>query len=220
MIDTKIFDKYLTLEGNESDKIKCLTNRANRFVYLEEINGEKYYIKKYIPQNRKKWRILFGIQKDYAIHYKFISDKLKSMNVPHAEPVYIKSKIIGLNKVSILVTKHAGINLEKNMESFPYEKQIDFVKRFYSFYKIMYKNGVYVTDYNFEGLLVDENDGLHLIDFDCFKTKFYLTKKYKKHLQYEIKKAVDEAFLRKNFKINSVILEEVIKIQKMIDEDM
>ena len=42
MIDTKNFDKYLTLEGNESDKIKCLTNRPNRFVYLEEINGEKY----------------------------------------------------------------------------------------------------------------------------------------------------------------------------------
>lgn len=218
MLDLTNFNKYLTLLKNDTPVIKCLTDRDSRFVYMEKIDNEIYFIKKYIPQRKKRWTILFGLKRDYATHYKKISDKLKKLNIPHAEPIYIKSKIINFNKVSIFVTKYKGINLEKNLENFSYEDQVSFVRQFYNFYTTMYKNGIHVTDYNLEGLLVDEKKNIFLIDFDSYRLISKLTKKYKEHLKKEIKKAVQEAFLDKNLKINAVILEEIIKIQNMIDE--
>ena len=78
------------------------------------------------------------------------------------------------------MTKDGGISLENYVKDFKNHKE--WFKYFFDTYVYLAKNGVYCTDYNPDGMLVNENGELLLIDFDAFKTKIYLTNKYKEYL--------------------------------------
>lgn len=106
---------------------------------------------------------------------------MKELGVKHVEPYYIKVRRYSFFKrASILVTKDGGISLENYIKDF--RKHEEWFKYFFDTYIYLAKNGIYCTDYNPDGMLVNEKGELLLIDFDAFKTKIYLTKKYKRYL--------------------------------------
>ena len=187
MLDKKYFLDYFDLE-----KLKyknCLKNyKDRRLIFLEEINGEKYYIKKYIPHKQRKRAIAFGFSRDRAEHYKFISEKLKNIGIPHIDPeLVIINKKSFFERESILVTKDGGVPLLE-MPGFQYDNY--FMGKFFEYFVELCKNGVYPTDYNLGGMLVNNNE-LYLIDFDAYRTNIFLTKEFKKYIMYKLEKNVD-----------------------------
>lgn len=150
-------------------------------VFYKEIGEKKFYIKKYVPYGKAEKRIAFGLQKDRAEHYKFISNRLKKLEIKHIEPYYIKvNRYSFFKRASILVTKDGGISLENYIDNF--EQHLDWFKYFFDLFIYLCKNGIYCTDYNPGGVLINSEGELVLIDFDAYKTKLFLTKKYKKYL--------------------------------------
>ncbi|MGL5962913.1 MAG: hypothetical protein ACRCZ2_00720, partial [Fusobacteriaceae bacterium] len=59
---------------------------------------------------------------------------------------------------------------------------------YFNYYIEMAKNGIYVTDYNLSGALLDEKNNIKLIDFDAYKKRFFLTKKLKNRIVEELYK--------------------------------
>lgn len=178
-------EESIFLEYFNDEKLKskdCIRNYKDRkVVFFREIDGEKFYIKKYVPYGKAEKRIAFGLQKDRAEHYKFISDKFKKLGVKHVEPYYIKvNRYSFFKRTSILVTKDGGISLENYVDKF--EEHLDWFKYFFDLFIYLCKNGIYCTDFNPDGILVNSKGELVLIDFDAYKTKLFLTKKYKRYL--------------------------------------
>ncbi|PID67149.1 MAG: hypothetical protein CR959_01670 [Fusobacteriales bacterium] len=162
---------------------EIIKNHKNkRIIFKSEIEGNKYYIKKYVLKGRKVLSVKVGLKRDKASHYKFISNKLKKLRVNHVEPYYIKTITKSLlNIESILVTREEGT---KTVEDFimDFKEHQKIFKVFFDTFIFLCKNGIYCTDYNLSGMLVNEKNELLLIDFDSYKTKFYLSKKFKKRV--------------------------------------
>lgn len=178
-------EESIFLEYFNDEKLKskdCIKNYKNRkVVFYKEIGEKKFYIKKYVPYGKAEKRIAFGLQKDRAEHYKFISNRLKKLEIKHIEPYYIKvNRYSFFKRASILVTKDGGISLENYIDNF--EQHLDWFKYFFDLFIYLCKNGIYCTDYNPGGVLINSEGELVLIDFDAYKTKLFLTKKYKKYL--------------------------------------
>lgn len=196
--EEKIFLEYFNKEKNYSDD--CLRNYKDRkVVFFKEIDGQRYYIKKYIPYGHREKSIAFGLQKDRAEHYKFISDKFKKLGIKHVEPYYIKvRKYSFFKRASILVTKDGGESLENYIKDF--ENHKEWFRYFFDTFIFLCKNGIYCTDYNPGGILVNNKNELLLIDFDAFKTKFILTNNYKKYLISNLRKMYTHANVSEEYK--------------------
>ena len=106
--EEKIFLEYFDEEKLSSKE--CIRNYKNRKVIFKiRVENQSYYIKKYVPYRMREKAIAFGIQRDKAKHYKFISEKMKELGVKHVEPYYIKVRRYSFFKrASILVTKDGG----------------------------------------------------------------------------------------------------------------
>ncbi len=184
MLDREYFLDYF--DAAKLKEKKCLRNYKNRrMVFLEEIDGEKYYIKKYVPHRQRKRAIAFGLKKDRAEHYKFISEKLDEIGIPHIKPeLVIVNRKSFFERESILVTKDGGMPLEE-ISNFDQKRKL--IEKFFDYFIIMCKNGIYPTDYNFGGALV-EGENLYLIDFDPYRTKFFITKKFKQYMIYKLER--------------------------------
>ena len=178
-------EESIFLEYFNDEKLKskdCIKNYKNRkVVFYKEIGEKKFYIKKYVPYGKAEKRIAFGLQKDRAEHYKSISDRLRKLGIKHIEPYYIKvNRYSFFKRASILVTEDGGVSLENYIDNF--EQHLDRFKYFFDLFIYLCKNRIYCTDYNPGGVLINSKGELVLIDFDAYKTKLFLTKKYKKYL--------------------------------------
>ena len=186
MVNREIFIKYF-----DEDRIKdenCIQNTQNRrIIFTEEIEGERYYIKKYVPHKQRKRAIAFGLQRDRAEHYKFISEKLDKLGIPHIRPEFvIINRKSFFQRESLLVTKYGGIPLGK-IPDFDQIHKRKLLDKFFDYFIVLCKNGIYPTDYNFGGALV-KDEGLYLIDFDPYRTKLFLTKKFKKYVIHKLER--------------------------------
>lgn len=189
MISKKEEEIFLSYFEEEKLKSKeCLRNYKNKkVVFFTKIDGQGYYIKKYIPYKKRKYTIGLGIKEDFAIHYKTISEKLKKLNIPHVEPYYIEIKRYGvLKRASILVTKDSGHSLERYIKN--YKEHLEYFEYFFNTFVYLVKNKIYCTDYNPDGILLGNDGVLRLIDFDAYKIKRFITKKFKKYLIDNLKK--------------------------------
>lgn len=207
-------DRFLEYFDKEKiKKKKCIqNNEGRRIIFTEKIDGEIYFIKKYIPRKQRKRSIAFGLRKDRVEHYKFISDKLEILGIPHVKPecIIINRKSF-FERESILVTKYGGIPLGEipDLEKKENRKLFD---KFFNYFILMCKNGIYSTDYNSGGALV-KNDELYLIDFDPYRTKWIVTKKFKEYVIYKLEKTLhidkknDEEF--KNY-----LKKQVLRVRK------
>lgn len=209
--EKKIFLEYFDKNKNYSED--CLRNYKDRkVVFFKEIDGKRYYIKKYIPYGKREKAIAFGLQRDRALHYKFISEKFKKLGIKHVEPYYIKVKRYSFFKrASILVTKDGGESLENYIDDF--KNHLEWFDYFFNTFILLCKNGIYCTDYNPDGMLINDKRELVLIDFDAFKTKFILTNKYKKYIIKQLRKIYTDVKRSADFeeycksKIDNVIKE-------------
>lgn len=167
---------------------KCLKNYRNRrIIFIEEIDDEKYFIKKYVPHKQRKRAIAFGFQRDRAEHYKFISEKLDELGIQHVKPEFvIVNRKSFFERESLLVTKYGGVSLGE-MSDFDKIQNRKLIDKFIDYFIIMCKNGIYPTDYNFGGALIKDNE-LYLIDFDPYRTKLIVTKKFKEYVIHKLER--------------------------------
>lgn len=208
-------EESIFLEYFNDEKLKskdCIRNYKDRkVVFFREIDGKKFYIKKYVPYGKAEKRIAFGLQKDRAEHYKFISDKFKKLGINHVEPYYIKvNRYSFFKRASILVTEDGGVSLENYVDKF--EEHLDWFKYFFDLFIYLCKNEIYCTDFNPDGILVNSKGELALIDFDAYKTKLFLTKKYKRYLI----KALEEIYsnTRREKKFEEFCRKEIERVKK------
>ena len=182
----KIFLEYFNKEKLKSED--CIKNYKDRKVIIKkEIDGKVYFIKKYVPYGKREKAIAFGLQKDRAKHYEYISKKLDEIGINHVRAVYSKiKKETFFKRSSILVTEYGGIPLGELAKE--YKQNISLFKEFFNIFIKLCKNKIYCTDYNFGGILVNDKRELLLIDFDAYKTKIFLTKKFKKKLIEQLQK--------------------------------
>ena len=87
----EIFLEYFNKEKlNSAD---CIRNYKDRkVIFKKEIDGKVYFIKKYVPYGNREKAIAFGLQRDRARHYEYISKKLDEIGVKHVHAVYTKDK--------------------------------------------------------------------------------------------------------------------------------
>jgi len=204
VFDENYFRDYF--DPKKLKKKKCLRDyHGRRNVYEEIIDGEKYYIKKYRPHKQRKRGIAFGVIRDRAEHYKYISDKLKKIGIPHAEPlVVLVNRISFFERESLYVTKDLGDPVEE------VEINKKHLEKFLNYFLLLLENKIYSTDYNLGGALIGKDDELYLIDFDAYREKLFLTVKFKKY--------VFEKF-KENFYIglNEEFRKEYLNYKEMID---
>ncbi|MGL4998637.1 MAG: hypothetical protein ACRC5T_06675, partial [Cetobacterium sp.] len=63
---------------------KCIVyTPKKKAVYMEEKNGEIYFVKKFMPHGKKAVTINLNLKRDQAKHYKYITDILKKLDIPH-----------------------------------------------------------------------------------------------------------------------------------------
>lgn len=188
------FDKYLSKDMK--DLGECVQNyENNRIVYREEIDGEIFYIKKYIMKKRDSFLSNLGIKNDLAKHYQEVSRKLKEINILHIAPEYIAVKNENMfQRTAILVMKDGGTPLNDYINN--YEEKLEFFKEFFNIFIKLCKNKIYSRDYNLEGALLEKDEKLRLIDFDKYRIKKIITKKFKEKLINNLKKS----YLKKNRK--------------------
>ena len=188
---------------------KCIRNdRDKKNVYMEEIDGEIYYIKKYKAYGRRKRNMAFGLKRDPALYYKDISEKLKKIGIPHAEPFVIQvNRTSFFQRESLYVTKKAGVHLEE----YGYNDRL--IQTFFDYFLLILKNRIYPTDYNTDGALVNSSGQLVLIDFDAYRQKIFLTKKFKKYVFIKLKKNFYKDF-------SDEIRKKYVEYKKIIDENL
>ncbi|MGL5053555.1 MAG: hypothetical protein ACRC5W_08235 [Cetobacterium sp.] len=169
---------------------ECLvSNPKKKFVFKEEVNGEVFFIKKYTPHGRRGIKINLFLKRDMGLHYKYISRLLKKIEIPHVEALTVEiRKKSFFKRETILVTKYGGEVLEEKLRELNIDIQKELINRYFDYFIKMFKNGIYVTDYNLSGALIDEDNEIKLIDFDAYKKRFFLTRKLKKRIIEEVYK--------------------------------
>ncbi|WP_320047925.1 hypothetical protein [uncultured Ilyobacter sp.] len=186
-----MLNKEYFLDYFDKEKLKdknCLRNYKNRrTIFVEKIDGEKYYIKKYVPHKQRKRAIAFGLRRDRAEHYKFISEKLDKLGIEHVKPEFVTvNRKSFFERESLLVTKDGGTPLGE-FPDFDKIQNRKLMHKFFDYFIIMCKNGIFPTDYNFGGALV-KDDKLYLIDFDPYRTKLVVTKKFKEYIIHKLER--------------------------------
>lgn len=182
------------LDYFDEEKIKikeCIVNTpGKKYVFREEVKGEVFYIKKYIPYGKKIITMNLYLKKDRAKHYEYISKKLTKIQIPHMEPLKVVVKKKGFFKrESLIVTKYGGEVFEEKLREYSVDEQKKLLDRYFNYYVTMAKNKIYVTDYNTAGALINETEEIRLIDFDAYKKKYFLTGRFKKHIINQLYKA-------------------------------
>lgn len=182
-----------SLDYFDEEKIKekeCIVNNPKKkFVFKEKINDDIFFIKKYTPHGKRAITINLFLKRDMGLHYIYISNLLKKIKIPHVEALEVKIKKTGFFKrETILVTKYGGEVLEEKLRKFEIDDQKKIIDIYFNYYIEMAKNGIYVTDYNLSGALLDEKNNIKLIDFDAYKKRFCLTKKLKNRIVEELYK--------------------------------
>lgn len=206
----RIFDKYLSKDIEELGE--CIQNcEDNRIVYREEINGEIFYIKKYIMKKRDSFFSNLGIKNDLAKHYEKVSKELKKINVLHVKSEYINIRREGLFKRTvILVMKDGGVSLNNYISN--YKEKVNFFIEFFNIFIRLCQNGIYSKDYNLEGALLGNDGKLRLIDFDKYRIKKIVTKKFKKKLIDNLRKNYIKKNREKGFE--EFLKKEIIRVTK------
>ena len=209
----KIFLEYFNKEKLNS--IDCIRNYKDRkVIFKKEIDGKIYFIKKYVPYGKREKAIAFGLQRDRAKHYEYISKKLDEIRINHVHAVYSKVKRTSFFKrSSILVTEYGGEILGDYIDN--YKDNIDLFKDFFNIFIKLYKNGIYCTDYNFGGILVNDKRELLLIDFDAYKTKIFLNKSFRKKLLLQLQDKCSN--LGKNREFDEFCRNEIKRVMKELD---
>ena len=205
-----IFDKYLSKDIEELGE--CIQNcEDNRIVYREEINGEIFYIKKYIMKKRDSFFSNLGIKNDSAKHYEKISEELEKTNILHIKSEYISVKKEGLfRRTVILVMKDGGVSLNNYISN--YKEKVNFFIEFFNIFIRLCQNGIYSKDYNLEGALLGNDGKLRLIDFDKYRIKKIVTKKFKKKLIDNLRKNYIKKNREKGFE--EFLKKEIIMVTK------
>ena len=205
-----IFDKYLS--GDIEKLGECIQNcENNRIVYKEEINGEVFYIKKYIMKKKDSFFSNLGIKNDLAKHYEKVSKELKKINVLYVKSEYINVKREGLfERTAILVMKDGGVSLNNYIPN--YKEKVDFFIEFFNIFIRLCQNGIYSKDYNLEGALLGKDSKLRLIDFDKYRIKKIVTKKFKKKLIDNLRKDYIKKNREKGFE--EFLKKEIIRVTK------
>ncbi|UUV19298.1 hypothetical protein NRK67_07575 [Fusobacteria bacterium ZRK30] len=211
MLDGDYFRGYF--DSGELKKKKCLRDyHGRRNVYIEEIDGEIYYIKKYRPHKQRKRGIAFGVTRDRAEHYKYISEKLKKIGILHAQPlVVLVNRISFFERESLYVTKDLGTPFNESQRT---KKHL---KIFFEYFLLLLENEIYPTDYNLGGALIGKDNELYLIDFDAYRLKWIVTKKFKKYVLEKYKKNFYEDYEEENSK---KILNDFRKYSDLIKENI
>ena len=120
---------------------------------------------------------------------------MKEINILHIAPEYIAVKNENmLQRTAILVMKDGGTPLNDYIND--YEEKLEFFKEFFNIFIKLCKNKIYSRDYNLEGALLGKDEKLRLIDFDKYRIKKIITKKFKEKLINNLKKS----YLKKNRK--------------------
>ena len=186
MKEKNIFKDYLYINKNSENN--CIRNyKERKLVFFEEINGEKYFIKKYIPKKRHQFKIALGIKEDPAIHCKKICEELEKVGIPCIQPYFVEVyKKSFFKRSSIFVTKDGGEPLENYLYKF--EEYKEYFDYFFDTFLHLIENKIYCTDYNLGGILVGKDNTLRLIDLDSYRKKRVLTSSYKKYIIYNLKK--------------------------------
>ncbi|VEH39924.1 Uncharacterised protein [Fusobacterium varium] len=71
-----------------------------------------------------------------------------------------------------------------------YKDKLDLFKEFFNIFIRLCQNGIYSKDYNLEGALLGNDGKLRLIDFDKYRIKKIVTKKFKKKLIDNLRKII------------------------------
>lgn len=188
------------LDYFDDEKIKSkycvVSNPKKRFVFKEEVNGEVYFIKKYTPHGKKAIRINLYLKRDRALHYRYISNLLKKLDIPHAEPVEVKIKKKNFFKrESIVITKYGGETLEEELKKLNFLDQKKLIDEYFNYFIKMFNHKIYITDYNLSGMLLDSEKKMKLIDFDGYRKQMFLTKKLKSRICEELYKGNDMRYI-------------------------
>ena len=209
----KIFLEYFNKEKLNS--IDCIRNYKDRkVIFKKEIDGKIYFIKKYVPYGKREKAIAFGLQRDRAKHYEYISKKLDKIGINHVHAIYSKVKRTSFFKrSSILVTEYGGEILGDYIDN--YKDNIDLFKDFFNIFIKLYENGIYCTDYNFGGILVNDKRELLLIDFDAYKTRIFLNKSFRKKLLLQLQDKCSN--LGKNREFDEFCRNEIKRVMKELD---
>lgn len=187
------FDKYLS---NEEKLGECVQNyEKKRTVYKEKINEEIFYIKKYTLRKKESFLSNLKIKSDPAMHYKEISDELNKINILHVLPEYINVRSESLfQRTVILVMKDGGIPLNEYISN--YEEKLDLFNEFFNIFIKLCKNRIYSRDYNLEGALIGKDRNIRLIDFDKYRIKKNINKRFKRKIIDNLRKS----YIKKNRK--------------------
>lgn len=181
-----IFLKYFSDKINNSSE--CIKNHKNkRVVFLRNIDGKNYYIKKYYLPGRRGKMLALGLREDKVDRNIRISRELDKLKIAHVKIVFsAKRRLSLLQNVSMIVTEEGGKVLADFISDYGENKEL-FLNFFNLFIKLC-RNNIFPDDYSYTNVLVNENKELVLFDFDEYKTKsFFITNKFKKKILQNLK---------------------------------
>lgn len=133
------------------------------------------------------------------MHYKEISDELNKINILHVLPEYINVRSENLfQRTVILVMKDGGIPLNEYISN--YEEKLDLFNEFFNIFIKLCKNRIYSRDYNLEGALIGKDRNIRLIDFDKYRIKKNINKRFKRKIIDNLRKSYIKKIEKKNLK--------------------
>ena len=106
--------------------------------------------------------------------------------------------------------KDGGVSLNNYISN--YEEKVNFFIEFFNIFIRLCQNGIYSKDYNLEGALLGNDGKLRLIDFDKYRIKKIVTKKFKKKLIDNLRKNYIKKNREKGFE--EFLKKEIIRVTK------
>jgi tRNA A-37 threonylcarbamoyl transferase component Bud32 len=168
-MDQEVFWKYLNKDSDFQSN--CIKNYKNkRLIFLEEIDGKKYYIKKYILPGWRGKMLAIGLREDKTDKNIRISRILEEIGVMTAKIIFTAKKRYSLlQTASILVMEDSG----KPLDTFAaaYQEHLPLFQNFFNLFVTLCKHKIFPDDYSFENVLVTEEKKLCLLDLDEYKIR-------------------------------------------------
>ncbi|MDR3259931.1 MAG: hypothetical protein LBT51_10030 [Fusobacteriaceae bacterium] len=215
-MDTSIFSKYL--DKNYDDKKHCIKNHKNkRYVFVEEIDGKKYYIKKFVLNGRRGKLLALGFREDKADRNIRISNELDELNINHVRPIFTaKARYSLLQVASIIVTEDGGEILETYAEN--YEEHVEIFNKFFDIFIKLCKNGIFPDDFSFANALINKKKEILLFDFDEYRTrKFFITKKFRENILLSLRRCLFSQKAKNYKKFVEFCYKEIDRVRKELD---